>query len=676
MPTGAFRLVVISAVLSAVLAGLAGDGRAQSSGAPAGAQPASGEPAAGQGSASSAGPSQASQDAARNAAQDAGQNAGQNAGGESDESGEGPEEDQAPVPAGMHLSTYGSRLCARVDRQGAIDSGAGVLQLIDPDSGKPFAIEGLGYGRGLKLWAGGKLDLPEVDARLRLLAVPLDHAGDHRVRTVLHVQLLNHGKDLVMVRIGARLSAGGGDPLSRPVDALEFVPGTSFGHEDGFITRDGSAILAWEGPDPQVSLPGPPATPDAPAAVLTWELPVQPNTAHYLDLTLAGAAHQPEADEAGWRQALAALSYVDYEEQLSWQTDFQGTYTVFSSAMPQLDRALVGCVHFLRSLGEANREVVWLTDRPYGFPPTDAAAPAEIVGLFYEWGLGSFAEAYLHEAVRTAAAAGQQLSPDRRVALVAGLAGAVRLAQHDEALVKDLAGVIRALIVDEAAVEPWLDPQVVRDDLAALLMRADPEGGAEAASRLPALHWSPGGEGPVAAEMLAARQALSTGDREEFWEHFERLLEGTSRNGLGSMQPGGDLDGRFAIGFMALSRAMLLDDHGPDLRVMPGVNAAMLPRRELLDVPFLPSVFGMTAAKVFHFGGSGISTEVRLRQELEPNVIYVWTPEGIPVGRVTDSVGGIARAMPDGSYSAAIDPFLAGGLSFTVKIVEDQPAER
>jgi hypothetical protein len=561
------------------------------------------------------------------------------------------------------------------DHHGALDSGAGVLQLVDAESGQPLRIDNLAFGPGPALWAGGALDLPGVEARVHMLAVPTDHHGDKRVRTLLHVELLNYGQEQVQVKLGARLSAGGSDPLRRPVDALDFVPGTLFAQEDGVITRDGRAILAWQGPDPQVKVLGAPAGPDDPVCLLSWDLPVQPNTARFLDLCLAGPAHQPELDEAGWRQTLENFSYNNAEEQLTWQTNSRGTYILFDCAVPQLNRALDAGIHFLRSLGDANHEVVWLTDRPYGFPPTDAAVPAEIVGVFTEWGIGAFADDYLRQAVADATAAGQQLSPERRTALVAGLVAAVRLVHSDEQLARDLAGVIQSLVVAEAPVEPWLDPDVVRADMAAILLRADPVGGAEAAAKLPKLRWAERTDGPVAAHMLAARRALSGGDRDGFWEHYSALLEGTNRNGLGSMQPGGELDGQFPIGFMTLSRAMLIDDHGRDLRLLPGMNVEMLPDRNQFLMPFMPSVFGQTNIETFRVAGNRVSTTLGLRAVIDPHLIYVNLPAPLVASRVVDSVGGKARMMPDGSFSAAIAPYQGGGLNFTVVLAKEPPAE-
>ncbi|HZL98769.1 MAG TPA: hypothetical protein VFD43_00830 [Planctomycetota bacterium] len=641
MPLRAVPLVVLAAIVVAALGPLSGGVRAQDDGQPA------------------AGPAPAG--AADN---------------ELPAEGEETAADAArtwPVPEGFHLSSYASRLCARVDRRGALDSGAGVLQLVDAESGEPLPVHELAFGKGPMLWAGGRLELPLVEANVRMLAVPLGHLGDERVRTVLRVELLNHAQDLAQVRIAARLSPGGGDRLTRPADALDFAPGTRFGHEDGVITRDGSAILAWVGPDPEVALAPPPAGAGATACTLTWDLPVQPNTARYLDITLAGAAHQPVQDEAGWRQALASFSYVNLEEQLAWQTDFRGEYVSFESGLRDVDRALRSGVHVLRSLGEANRDVVWLTDRPYGFPPTDAAVPAEIVGVFYEWGLGGFAETQLRELVRSAPSAGQQLAPDRRTALVAGLVSAVRLSMDDEQLVQDTAAAIRALIVEEAAVEPWLDPAVLREDLATILRRADPVAGEQAAEALPALRWAEPDEGPVAAQMLAARQALAAGDRLGFWEHYSALLAGLDRNGMGSMRPGGDLDGRFPIGFMCLSRAMLIDDHGRDLRLLAGTHADLLPERDEFDLPWLPTVFGKMQIKVFRLPGSRLVAHLQLRQQVEPNLIYVHMPAPYVVSRVVDNVGGKARLMPDGSLAAAIAPSSANLLNFTVAAREEQP---
>jgi len=667
MPAGALRLVVLCVLVSAALAPLTALRAQESGGAPAPSPPPQSEPRP------------EPQDAS---APDAAEAGADDATIDEDAEAVAPDEDDAdlatgdwPVPAGMHLSSYASRLCARLGRDGALDSGAGVLQLVDAESGQPLVIHDLAFGRGPALWAGGELELPGVEANVRMLAGTTDSHGDHRVRAMVHVELINHGQDVVLVKLGARLSAGGGDPLVRPADALDFTPGVVFAHEDGLITRDGSAILAWEGPDPQVELLPPPKTFDAPACKLVWELPVQPNTARYLDVSLAGAGHQPMMDEEGWRETLARFSYTDIEEQLAWQTDFRGEYTVFASALPRLDRALDAGVHFLRSLGEANRDVQWLTDRPYGFPPTDAAAPAEIMGVFYEWGLGTFASSYLHDLVASATAAGQQLSPDRRVALVAGLVSAVRLTQNDEQLVQDTASVIRSLIVQGGAVEPWLDPAVVRADMGALLVRADPVGGPAEAERLPALHWAADDEGPVSGHMLAARKALSAGDRDGFWSHFSRVLEGTNRNGLGSMTPGGDLDGRFPIGLMCLSRAMLIDDHGRDLRLLAGAHFELLPDKDEFDLPWLPTIFGLADIETYRMPGHRLATTVRLRQQVEPNLVYVYLPAPIRAERVIDSVGGKARLMPDGSLSAAIDPFIPAGLNFTVT-ARDDPAPR
>jgi hypothetical protein len=244
------------------------------------------------------------------------------------------------------------------------------------------------------------------------------------------------------------------------------------------------------------------------------------------------------------------------------------------------------------------------------------------------------------------------------VALVAGLVSAVRLTQNDEQLVQDTASVIRSLIVQGGAVEPWLDPAVVRADMGALLVRADPVGGPAEAERLPALHWAADDEGPVAGHMLAARKALSAGDRDGFWSHFSRVLEGTNRNGLGSMTPGGDLDGRFP--------------DRPDVPVArdahrrPRPRPAAAGRRALRAAARQGRVRPALAAhdlrpgrlETYRMPGHRLATTVRLRQQVEPNLVYVYLPAPIRAERVIDSVGGKARLMPDGSLSAAIDPFI------------------
>src|SRR5262245_39350899 len=70
------------------------------------------------------------------------------------------DDDTAPEPASaaphteaLHLSSMTSMRAARLNADGSVDSGLGVLQLLDGETGQPLVVEHLRYGPMPDLWA-------------------------------------------------------------------------------------------------------------------------------------------------------------------------------------------------------------------------------------------------------------------------------------------------------------------------------------------------------------------------------------------------------------------------------------------------------------------------------------------------------------------------------------------
>jgi hypothetical protein len=572
---------------------------------------------------------------------------------------------------------FDTTLAARMDHTGAIDSGAAVLQLVDPDTGAPLEASGVMYGPEVMafpdLWGMYSVPIDGLTASVRALAGATSRNGDERLRVAVRVELRNETDAPVRARVAVRLRPGGSDPLRRPLHSTPFAPGTSFSAEDGLVARDGTVVLAWSGPAPEVTLHDAPAGPDAPGATCTWSPTVAQHSAYFVDMILAGPPTGPARDEAELRAAMTALPNTDLFERSGWQSQKRGSVATLGTAFKDLDKTLCGSLHFLRSLGVANNEVRQLSDRPYGFPATDAAVPAEILATFVEFGLVAFAEDFLAEQIEAAAQAGAQLSPARRVALAHALTRCVRLG-NNQAHAVALAAAIRVLVTEPAAVPPWADPDIVRQDLSQLLLRADPEQGGQQAAALPPLSWAAVKAGSVESEMQDMRRALSARDAPAAWDACLELLSGTNANGLGALQVGGDLDGGFAIGMLALIREAFIDDHGPDLHLVPAIGPELYYPQNPMRLPPLYTRYGVGNLKMYRHSNNRLAYVLTLIQRGEPELMFVYPPAGERVRKVGQATGGRGRLMPDGSVATVIDPLFAIGVNVVLRM-EDGSAD-
>jgi hypothetical protein len=580
------------------------------------------------------------------------------------------------IPAGLHLSSFDTTLSARLDHTGAVDTGAAVLQLVDPDSGAPLPVSDLLYGPEEMafpdLWATWRVPVEGVEATVRALAGATSRNGDERLRVAVRVELRNETEAPVTTRVAMRLTSGGAAPLRRPLHSVPFQPGTTFARDGSVLVRDGVVVLAWPGSAPEITLHPAPDSPDAAAVTCAWAPRVPARSVYYHDVMLAGPPTTGTRDETALRVALTEVSFNDQQERQFWPSEKRGSVATMGTAFKDLDKTLCGSLHFLRSLGVANTEVKRLTDRPYGYPATDAAVPAEILATFFEFGLAAFARKQLDAELESVQAVGAQLSPARRVALVHALARAVRLGNVAENE-RRLAAAILALVTEPAQVPAWADPAIVRQDLAEILVRADAGQGAAQAAALPELSWAATADGTVASEMQAMRRALSARDAPAAWDACLQLLSGTNVNGLGSMQAGGDLDGGFAIGVLALVREMLIDDHGQDLHLVPAYGSDLLYPRNPMRFPPLHTRWGVASLKMFRHSYGRLGYTLTMRQAGEPELLFVHPPAGEQVRRVAQTNAGRGRLMPDGSIATVISPLTSGGVNVMLRMEDGSP---
>jgi len=643
----------LSLVLS-LLALLAGPVQSQSDGSPAPAEPApAGAPVdAGSKTGSVDGKSPAKAAAALVAAEDA----------------------KRPSPPALHLGSFASLRAARFRADGVLDTGAGMVQLVDTESGSPLVPARLDYTKGPEFSVDWEHRFGDVTMSARMLATGSVRNGDERTKAIIHLKFINRTDVAHTIDFGLRVMPGGGDPELRPMPSLPFKPGAVFARTGNLITRDDSLLLTWVGLDPvDVNILPPPAAPDAPAALLSWAIPLEPQTARYLDIYVAGPNASGSVDESAWRDAITRTGFAQVEEQLIWQSRFRGYFADMELGDAQLRRVLIASVHLLRMYGDADREFRAFSDRPYGHPATDDGVPAEVLGIMAEWSFLDNGVNLVRELTEQAVVRGQGLSAERRLAFVHGLSRAVRLGS-DTALAQQLAVAIRALVTEPAAVEPWLDPANVALDLQGILDWAGPAAdGSGADYKLPELSWSPAPSGPVEATMLAMRRAMSADDGPAAWAAMQSLLARTNANGLGSTRADGEIDARFAMGMMALARSMFIEDHGDDLHVFPHIPGALVPYPGALDLTTAATHFGLAALQTHYVGAArrtmGVHVKVVANKPFGRFIVHV--PFDCKAAEAKSPVGGSIELLPDGSIECVQDPFQPKGLRFNIKLAQE-----
>ncbi|MGQ0552690.1 MAG: hypothetical protein ACT4PU_05675 [Planctomycetota bacterium] len=572
------------------------------------------------------------------------------------------------APGALHLSSLETSLAARLERGGRLDSGAALLSLLEAGTGKPLPLD-MAYGPGPDLWASGTLTLDGLSLEVRALAdsasvvAPGSPEPDRRLKALLRLTLTNLGSEPGSFDFVARLQPGGDEGASRPLVHLPFAAGSVWAHDGPLITRDGMVVLGWAGlPPSAVEIQPSPAGPDDAACLLRWTLPVAAQSQRYLDLWMAGPRTTQVNDETSFRQALGRWSYFEVEEHLGWQAKSKGVFAgiKWDKSGARLLQSLVGGVQQFRAFGEAANEVRVLSDRPFGHPASDVAAPLEIAATFVEWGLGEWSRTYIEAQAAGAAEAGQALSPERRLALAHSL---VRCAQPsgNTKLAAQAANALQALFTEPAQVAPWQDPEIVRKELVNLLVRVNPDSGAELGQALPALSWATVAPGSIAQRMQAVRRAISAQDGHTAITGLLALAEATDRTGLGAMQAGGEPDAGFTLGLFALTRAALVDDSNAELLLLPALDRRLVPPPgKLFDLPLVPTRFGPIKVQLFSPGKDRLGVNIHFLEGLTQSSARLRAPAGCVLAGRPNGHGGDWKLLDDGTLWVAPEPLVYG----------------
>jgi len=588
-------------------------------------------------------------------------------------------------PGSFHVSSFDSELGARIWRDGRLDTGATVLRWEDGLTGEALEVDHMDMGKGPSLdvnWSG---EMGDQETTGYTLAGTLRSGDDRRMMTSSQLKVTNPTASKRLVRIVALLTPGDGTWDQRPYPSLAHDSDQTWTLEDDqYIARDGRVVASWLGEVQDVEIVEHPAAGDETAARITWEFTLKPGDSHWLELRLVGAPAGGSVDELNWRNRFRRKSYASLEDVRGWESMYHGSFGAFTCADDRLATVMVAAIHVLRSLGNARYNVTALSDQAFGHPATDAAVEAEILASFFEFGLIEISEPYLDVLLADLYSRAGPLPLERKLAYLHGLARCLRLAA-DTSRHGALAQAIDELMrgggpegwsepwEDGAvAVAPWLDPDQVRADLGRVLTRA----GMDGADDLPRMVWPTvdDAEG-MTGLMLEARKALSAGDGDRAWAILVRLLGRTTRVGVGCMQPGGPSDGRFCLAIMTLVRGFLIDDHGPDLHIFPGIAHGMLERGIDVKMPWMPTAFGQLHSQSFYTGKNMVGGWVTLRGRGAPLTTVMHFPPDMRL-RQTKSQHGVGTVEVLDSNSVQLGLMSNKPLRFNIRIkpveVEEQ----
>ena len=595
-----------------------------------------------------------------------------------------PDEGSLPhrKPADLHLSTFSTRLAAKLATDGSFDTGAGVLRFfkrVERDGQTPeqeavqadwapLGVNRLRYGRGPELWGTYFDKVDGAFVTLRAAAVGVGGPDDPRIELGVQVAFENPSKEPGRVRLRAELSPGGSPGVLRPFPSLDDAAGAVFGRDGAFITRDGSAILYVEagGQQPTITLTGAPSGPDTAVAVFEWDVTLAPSEALGAVLHLAGPSGAPAdaRDEAAWRQSFERFSFRRLEELANWQSNVRPTYIRNRVGDVRLTRGMFAAIHYLRALGHGDQVLHHLTDRPFNQPPSDEAVEGPMLGSMLEWGLLAFTKERFDELVLGAIPRVGHLPPERRLAYLDGLVRGARLFQvydHDLAL----AEAILELVEAGTAVPCWSDPDELTAEFRRLLVRA---GLTERLDEVPSLAWAEPPAGSVAAHAVAVRRALAAGDRRAAWTAMQPILDATSIDGMGSMQAGQPYDGTFPVMFMSLVRALLIDDWGDELALLPGLVDELVPYSGKLTLLEVISRFGQVNMSLYwSLKDRVLSGSARLVPWVSPDRVTIGTPEPFVARGIKMQKGaGSVKVAPGGVLELDYEPFRV--LEFNVNV--------
>ena len=572
------------------------------------------------------------------------------------------------APAAFVSGTYSSILNTRVGRDGLIDTGLGLLEIVDGRTGEALDASRIDYTRGPGAAPGFSpawwVNLEEdLIVTVQIATVPVTKNGDARLENAVRLVAENAGEEAESVSIGVRLlpgETGGARPRIRW--AHPFDPATRFALEGDLITRDGMACLWWDGEGAEVSVADEVSSPDDAACELMWTFDVPPGEQRLVDVFTGSPPCNPTVDEAAWRDMAGRFGHRSIQERVTWEADWRTEVENVSVASKRMWNALMASMHTLRLIAEGYNGLRFMTDTPYGFVDVGFDVRAGVVASLSEWGMGAFAIDPVRFMFEQLPAQIVMMTPEQRVGYLHGLTRLVRLTRSPEFDLQLADAIIDHLQPGE--VSPWMDPELVREDFASILRRAGRK-----QAEWPELTWATVEPGTADAEFQAWRRAISAHDGEAAWASAKQLLGRTDGQGIGSVHADGEPDGRFAYLYLHLVREMMVDDHGDDLLLLHAVPERLYPRLGQIDTYAVPTVFGQVRTRAWYIGpkGGNMGFNFSLQNRLGEPARTLWRiPPGRTVKRFQELQGGTAEEIEPGLLNLVCEH--PKGVSFVLRM--------
>lgn len=571
-------------------------------------------------------------------------------------------------PNSFHVGTHVSALGARVDAAGQIDTGDGIVSFFDASTGEALVPFDMQYRRGPKLIFGWSAPLGEATVDVRMASIPLAAGGDKRLVSAMLVSFENASNEPIPAPLGLRMTAGGPGTAEhpRPVPHLPFDAASRYTVKNDELLRDDRVVMRWVGMDPEVDVTDAPSGPDADVCTLSWnDLVIPPRTLLSLSLFVVGPPTTPTVNESRFRRLFESQTYVTLEERTYWEIRIQSTLFRVKIGDKRLFRALRAAIFTIGLFSEYGEVMEDARAHPYNFAGTTLAERAERVVPFIEWDMTARVATYLHEVVAEAEATIAVLEPAERVAVAAALAQCARLSS-DETIRARVALLLNDHICDASLdglpVRPWLDPEVVATEMREVLddvgFDAEP----------PELAWADVEEGSTAALLQDLRRAISARDFAGIEAALASLGGVLDANTIGRLDPDGEPDDVVGLALLSCVRAMMIDDHGDELQVLPAVPASLIGDTPL-DSATIPTRFGRVRAR------SWWSSNKRRRINLDlfhlpgprPDAV-VWR---LPDDRAVDSVRVFAEGDQElrGDHEVVLDA-VGAGIQLEVKFAD------
>lgn len=501
-------------------------------------------------------------------------------------------------PRAFHVGTYATPLGARVDAEGRIDTGDGILSLVDGATGEPLVTDGMQYSRGPKLTLEWENRADDVTVGARMVTIPLAAGGDVRLVSAILLSVENRDDEPRSASFGLRLAAGGEDTddVPRPVAHLPYDPASRYAYDGERITRDDRVLLRWVGAQPDVTCSESPAGPDDTVCTVMWDdLVVPARTLLSISVFLAGPPSTDTTNEARWRRLFESLTYIIAEERAAWQAQEPAIVRTVKIGEKRTFRTLRSAIHMVRLLGATDDFIHEIRTRPYGLPGTTPAERAEGLVPFIEWNMPDAASRRLRELVDEAGETISELPADERLALCAAFAQCARLGGSvsvNEAIAALIAEHVCEAGLGGVPVRPWQDPGRVADAMRQVLDDAGLD------AEVPAFAWADVEPDTPAAAFQALRRAISARDVAAVDEHLATLHTYLDANTIGRMDPDGEPDTTFGLAFLACVRAMFVDDHGDELVLTPAVSPDLM-RVGAIDSMMIPSRYGLVRVRAW-----------------------------------------------------------------------------